>query len=120
MDGATVVRTSVYLLLATGPWALKAMGAAGVVGCGLLTLRLERPRDAMAAGVVLILLMALSGARDFMTFLYASFGLWLGIGIANRLIGLLEIEQEVLFLGVAVVTFAALKSWRLVQWLRAT
>ncbi len=67
MDGATVVRTSVYLLLATGPWALKAMGAAGVVGCGLLTLRLERPRDAMAAGVVLILLMALSGARDFMT-----------------------------------------------------
>ncbi len=120
MDGAAAVRTAIYLALAAGPRPLKALGTAGAVGCSLLALSLERPWDAAAAGFVFIFLMALSGARDFMTFLYATFGLWLGFGITNRLTGLLDVEPELSFLGVAIATFSALKSWRLIERLRAT
>ena len=119
MDGAAFVRTGIYLALAAGPRALKALGGAGAIGCGILAFLVERPWDGMAVGLAFIFLMALSGARDFMTFLYAAFGLWLVLGIAIRLTGLLEVDPELLFLGVQIATFAALKSWRLIERLRA-
>jgi hypothetical protein len=119
MDGAALVRTGIYLVLAVGPRALKVLGAVGAVGCGVLALRVERPWDGMAVGLVFISLMALSGARDFMTFLYAAFGLWLVLGIAIRFTELLEVDPEQLFLVVQIAIFAALKSWRLIERLRA-
>jgi hypothetical protein len=119
VDGAAFVRTGAYLVLAAGPRALKALGVAGAIGCGVLAFRVERPWDGMAIGLVCVFLMALSGARDFMTFLYAAFGLWLVLGIAIRFTGLPEVDPELLFLGVQVAIFAALKSWRLIERLRA-
>ena len=69
--------------------------------------------------LVFIFLMALSGARDFMAFLYGAFGLWLVLGVLFRLFGLLELDLELLFLGTQAATFAALKLRRLIERLRA-
>lgn len=46
-------------------------------------------------------------------------GPWLVLGIAIRLTGVLEIDSELLFLGVQIAAFAAPKSRRLIERLRA-
>ncbi len=119
IDAMPLVGTGVYLLLATGPRALTTLGVAGALGCGWLAMRLERPWDGLAVGLSFIFLMALSGARDFMAFLYGAFGLWLVLGVLFRLFGLLELDLELLFLGTQAATFAALKLRRLIERLRA-
>ncbi len=119
MDAMPLIGTGVYLLLAAGPRALAALGTAGAVGCGWLAVRLERPWDGLAVGLTFIFLMALSGTRDFMTFLYGAFGLWLVLGVLIRLLGLFEVDLELLFLGTQAATFAALKLRRLIERLRA-
>ncbi|MDH3596059.1 MAG: J domain-containing protein [Rhodospirillales bacterium] len=119
MDAMPLIGTGVYLLLATGPRALNTLGVAGALGCAWLAVRLERPWDGLAVGVTFIFLMALSGTRDFMAFLYGAFGLWLVLGLLIRLLGLFEVDLEVLFLGTQAATFAALKLRRLIERLRA-
>lgn len=119
IDAMPLIGTGVYLLLATGPRVLAALGLAGALGGGWLAVRLERPWDGLTVGVTFIFLMALSGARDFKTFLYGAFGLWLVLGIAIRFTGLIEVDPELLFLGAQAATFAALKLRRLAQRLRA-
>jgi hypothetical protein len=119
LDAMPLIGTGVYLLVAAGPRALAALGAAGAIGCGWLALRLEDPWDGLAVGLVFIFLMALSGTRHFMTFLYGAFGLWLVLGIAIRFSGLPGIDPELLFLGAQAATFATIKLWRLTERLRA-
>jgi hypothetical protein len=118
VDAMPLIGTGVYLLLATGPRTLAALGTAGALGCGWLAVRLEGPWDGLAVGLTFIFLMALCGARDFVAFLCGAFGLWLALGVVIRITGLLELDPELLFLGTQVATFAALKSWRLAERLR--
>jgi hypothetical protein len=119
IDAMPLVGAGVYLVLAAGPRALTALGAAGAVGCGWLALRLEGPWDGLAVGLAFIFLMSLCGARDVLAFLCGAFGLWLALGLVLRLTGLLSVDPELLFLGTQAAVFAALKFRRLAERLRA-
>jgi hypothetical protein len=74
--------------------------------------------DAWAA-IAFIVLMATSGARDFMLFLYTSFGLWFAFAFAMRAGLLPEARIDLVFLGAQFIAFIGVKAWRLGARLRA-
>ncbi len=54
-----------------------------------------------------------------MLFLYASFGLWFGLGFAMRAGLFPELRIDLLFIGAQFIAFAGVKIWRLGTRLRA-